>query len=200
MIYEYKGRLNNAGEELVLQFPNPFSFNFIKFSYKDNWYENTDGLGNSLELNQSQEGRVKYNERVSWSSGDYLGSPNGITIHKNYESWADEKIFGNAYEDFDSDGVSNGLEFLIGGSLDIFDEISPPIYEQEAKKFIWEISTSLVVVDCKMIIESSNNLKNWDEIQPDEVVVDSLQKKNRFFLPDDVDRIFLRLRLEKETP
>ena len=200
LIYEYKGRLNNSGEELVLQFPNPFPFNFIKFSYKDNWYYKTDGLGNSLELNQSQAGRVKYNEKGSWSLGDYLGSPNGITIHKNYESWTDEKIFGNAYEDFDSDGLSNGLEFLIGGSLNVFDEITPPIYEQEAKRFIWEISISLVVVDYKMIIESSDNLKNWDEIQPDEVVVDPLQKKNRFFLPDDVDSIFLRLRLEKETP
>ena len=64
----------------------------------------------------------------------------------------------------------NGLEYLIGGNIDKHDQIPLPKIEHEASSISWEISTSLVVSDYRIIAESSDDLKVWNEINPDELI------------------------------
>ena len=200
LIYEYEGRLNNAGEVLSVQFPHPFPFKFINFSFEDEWYQQTDGRGYSLEIFDLGVGATKYNERESWVIGDYLGTPHGISLQQNYETWTDQNLFGNPYEDFDGDGLVNGLEYLIGGNIDKHDQIPLPKIEHDSSSISWEISTSLVVSDYRIIAESSDDLKVWNEINPDELIVDSLKKNYTYRISDSLNRTFLRLRLEKVFP
>ena len=89
---------------------------------------------------------------------------------------------------------------MIGGNIDKHDQIPLPKIEHEASSISWEISTSLVVSDYRIIAESSDDLKVWNEINPDELIFDSLKKNYTYRISDSLNRTFLRLRLEKVFP
>jgi hypothetical protein len=71
----YSGRLNNAGERIVL------SHNLVTtlhdFSYDDEWYPETDGEGPSLVVVDANAPKSQWAVAEGWKSGTQNGSPGG---------------------------------------------------------------------------------------------------------------------------
>lgn len=196
LIDEYAGRLNNGGEELILQLPDPYPFNMVRFSFNDQWYSQTDGEGHSLELRDLTIDPSNYNSRKSWVIGSYLGSPHGIILEETYKMWSDENKVGLPYGDDDGDGLINALEYVLGGGVEGFDQIELPRFDIEMNAMIWEIGTRLAANDYRVIFEYSDDLKQWNELPSDQVKIGSLMRNNVVRLPSISKKAFLRLRLD----
>lgn len=198
LIDQYAGRLSNGGEELALQFPEPYPFKICKFSFNDGWYSQTDGKGYPLELIDLSTDLASYNDRESWGVGSYLGSPHGILLEESYKMWSDAKKTGSPNEDDDGDGLINALEYVLGGNPHEFDRIGSPRYVFEINAMEWEVSTRLAATDYRLIFEFSDDLKQWNELPSGQIVVESLSRKNVIYLPVSSGKKFLRLRIVNE--
>ena len=71
--------LSNGGEEIVLQLPDPFQANILKFTYDDAWYPLTDGSGYSLEIVNPSAPIADWNSPSAWRTGELQGTP-GSTV------------------------------------------------------------------------------------------------------------------------
>ncbi len=199
LIVEYAGRLNNGGEELILQLPEPYPFNMVRFSFNDEWYSQADGEGYSLELKDLTIDPPLYNSRASWVISSYLGSPHGIILEETYEMWSDENKVGPPYVDDDGDGLINALQYVLGGGVKRFNQINLPRFDILSNEMIWEVATRLAVSDYRVVFEYSDDLKQWNELPIDTVKVESLMRNNVIRLPSTSQKAFLRLRLDSSS-
>ena len=199
LIKEYQGKLNNAGEKLVMQLPDPFPFTILNFNYDDKWYPAADGEGYSIVYNNTSGGNSFYNDE-SWSLGSYLGSPNGYVIYESYEEWSTNYNLGSPYQDQDEDGVVNGLEYLIGGNPKTIDDIVLPQYDKESNLIFWEVSKRLVANDFAIKFQSSSDLTNWNNLEVLESQVGPLIEEIKVIQSANSKRLFFRLKLEKLLP
>ncbi len=72
----YSGKLDNGGEPILVQLPEPYDAGILRFRYND-WYPEADGGGHSLNLVDPLAQRDTWGERESWRVGGLLGSPGG---------------------------------------------------------------------------------------------------------------------------
>jgi hypothetical protein len=100
---EYKGKLDNGGEALLLE--DALGEVIAGFEYSDSWYPLTDGQGLSLEIVDAGAAPESWSQPASWRAGQQLGSPG---VH-----------------DFtpESGGLQRIGDFNQDGSLDISDPI-----------------------------------------------------------------------------
>ena len=72
---QYTGRLANNGERIRLE--DAIGRTILDFSYKDSWYDNTDGQGYSLTLkNPLNPNLQSWGDKNAWRSSDIIyGSP-----------------------------------------------------------------------------------------------------------------------------
>ena len=122
--FEYTGRLNNDGEQLLITANGPDPVH--DFTYNDQlpWPTEADGIGLSLILDNPAAG-PPHGKPASWTTSRYLGGspgkaePAGIT----YGAWATlNGIKGESNDDDDRDGISNYWEFLFGSQPDLASE------------------------------------------------------------------------------
>ena len=200
LIYQYEGKLNNAGERIVIQLPDPFPFKIINFSFQDQWFEETDGRGYSLVLNNREAEQIDYGSRESWTLGSYLGSPNGRSIHESYADWSANHDNQGPLVDHDGDGLINGFEYVLGEDSKAVNQIMSPQYDREKNMFYWDISRRLVANDYSVILESSDNLVNWERLSVFESTIGPLSEMVRIVQPSNLIKEFYRLRLDKKVP
>jgi VCBS repeat-containing protein len=74
---EFSGSLNNAGEEIDLELPEPYEHDIQSFTYDDAWYPTTDGDGPSIVVvDPSAADLDAWNNSSAWRvSGAPFGSP-----------------------------------------------------------------------------------------------------------------------------
>lgn len=74
---QYQGRLDNAGERLVLQ--DATGKDILNFKYKDGWYKTTDGQGRSLEVTQPEvSDPALHSEKTTWQASSLRGGTPGF--------------------------------------------------------------------------------------------------------------------------
>ena len=119
--FEYTGRLNNDGEQLLITANGPDPVH--DFTYNDQlpWPTEADGNGSSLILSNPAAG-PPHGKPASWTTSRHLGGspgkaePAGLT----YTAWAASNgIKGKPNDDDDRDGLSNFWEFLFGSRPDL---------------------------------------------------------------------------------
>ena len=119
--FEYTGRFNNDGEQLLITGDGRKPIH--DFTYNDQlpWPTEADGAGSSLILVNPADG-PPHGEPASWTTSRYLGGspgkaePAGLT----YTAWAASNgIKGKPNDDDDRDGLSNYWEFLFGSRPDL---------------------------------------------------------------------------------
>jgi len=125
VVGEFTGNLDNGGEQL--QIIDAVGENILEFSYRDDWYPQTDGAGYSLVLLDPAATPVTdFDEAISWGiSADLGGDPGASspTTSMTYEIWKNQ-IFTDAElldpavtgddSDADGDGLSTVLEYALG--------------------------------------------------------------------------------------
>ena len=76
----YDAKLDNGGERIVLQLPEPYEAAILSFDYDDSWYPSTDGGGHSLEIANPQGAIESWSDPESWvASADIGGTPAEIS-------------------------------------------------------------------------------------------------------------------------
>ena len=107
---EYSGKLDNGGERIRIELAS-ISAGVLDFEYDDEWYPETDGLGSSLIIVDSNAPIMSWGINDSWS----IFTPE---INDAYGKWAVDQ-FGEEFlaqtgimDDPDQDGISNLLEYI----------------------------------------------------------------------------------------
>ena len=165
---EYTGKLDNGGERIRIELAS-ISAGVHDFEYDDEWYPETDGLGSSLIIVDSNAPIMSWGINDSWS----IFTPE---INDAYGKWAVDQ-FGEEFlaqtgimDDPDQDGISNLLEYIF--ALDPLNQdpknLLPQVTRDDKNIFLtYTILKSLD--DYKVRVQVSNDLSNW-RYAPDEVV------------------------------
>ncbi len=199
LVDQYEGRLNNGGESLILQLPDPYPFMMYRLVYKDDWYKKTDGEGFALEWIHSSSNEIEYNSRDAWGFSDWLGSPHGVVLAESYEMWSERHNAGAPDADDDGDGLNNAMEYVLGKSSIEFNQMDAPQYDSGKSQVVWAVETRLIANEYSLVLESSDDLNRWDELTMDNVIVSPLMIRREIRLPKSIKRRFLRMRVVKKN-
>ena len=119
--FEYTGRFNNDGEQLLITGDGQKPIHDFTYNDQFPWPTEADGNGLSLILSNPAAG-PPHSEPASWTTSRHLGGspgkaePAGLT----YTAWAASNgIKGKPNDDGDGDGLSNYWEFLFGSRPDL---------------------------------------------------------------------------------
>ena len=119
--FEYTGRFNNDGEQLIITGDGQKPIHDFIYNDQLPWPTEADGNGLSLILSNPAAG-PPHSEPASWTTSHHLGGspgkaePAGLT----YTAWAASNgIKGKPNDDDDRDGLSNYWEFLFGSRPDL---------------------------------------------------------------------------------
>ena len=153
-----------------------------------------------MVLNNREAEQIDYSSRDSWTLGSYLGSPNGRSIHESYADWSANHDNQGPLVDHDGDGLINGFEYVLGEDSKAVNQIMSPQYDREKNMFYWDISRRLVANDYSVILESSDNLVNWERLSVFESTIGPLSEMVRIVQPSNLIKEFYRLRLDKKVP
>ncbi len=100
---QYDGNLEDHGENLILQLPDPYDSAILRFDYDNIWYPGTDHGGYALEIRNTAALPATWDDPTAWQAGTVLnGSPgradNGtisldhITISGNLDAPAESDV------------------------------------------------------------------------------------------------------------
>ena len=197
---EYTGKLDNGGELLLLELPEPYDVAILRFSYNDNWFAETDGIGEPLQIIDPLQGPRSYQDRSSWMRGVMLGSPGDIIISDSYEQWASREGIDSAVADADGDGLENVLEYAFATNPRVPGSLPSPqgINRSDASGLMtWEIESDIRRGGVRVIFEYSDDLSAWQEV-PSDSLVGALDLTYSIKLPLSGGRKFLRARVVLE--
>jgi hypothetical protein len=117
---QYSGKLDNDGEDIVLQLAEPFEAAIMRFEYNDSWYQDSDGSGYSLEILDSAAPRGAWDTAENWRASIILGgtpaktSPPVITSPESAISTLNDSFFyqvraTNIPSSYSASGLPSGL-------------------------------------------------------------------------------------------
>ena len=98
-----------------------------------------------------------------------------------YATWASTNApSGTAADDFDGDGVSNAVEFVLGGSLGVNDLSRLPVASTSGNDMLFTFYRAQSSIDPKtsLNIEVSANLTNWNAASSPYAVPDGAAANN----------------------
>ncbi len=98
-----------------------------------------------------------------------------------YATWASTHApSGTAADDFDGDGVSNAVEFVLGGSLGVNDLSRLPVASTRGNDLLFTFYRAQSSIDAKtsLNIEVSTNLTNWNAASSPYAVPDGAAANN----------------------
>jgi fibronectin-binding autotransporter adhesin len=98
-----------------------------------------------------------------------------------YATWASTNApSGTAADDFDGDGVSNAVEFVLGGSLGVNDLSRLPVASTSGNDMLFTFYRAQSSIDAKtsLNIEVSTNLTNWNAASSPYAVPDGAAANN----------------------
>ena len=132
----YGAKLDNGGERIILQLPEPYEAAILSFEYDDTWYPSTDGGGHSLEIANPQGAIDSWSDAESWvASADPGGTPAEIsppviispTVASTTlgDSFDYQIVASNNPQSFGATGLPAGLAFnvdtgTISGASQVF--------------------------------------------------------------------------------
>jgi hypothetical protein len=180
--FEYTGRLNNDGEQLLITANGRAPIH--DFTYNDQlpWPAEADGIGSSLILANPDAGSP-HGKPTSWTTSRHLGGspgaaePAGIT----YGAWAASNgIQGKPNDDDDDDGLSNYWEFLFGSQPDLASDA--PVFgltiqsidvDGEVDDYLFLTFRKNLRADASLTVEVSSDLITWS---PDHAMIEPVSK------------------------
>ena len=118
----YSGKLNNAGEGVLLQLPEPYDAGVLRFDYND-WFPETDGGGHSLRLINPLARRDSWSDQDSWAIGAVGGSPGGDLV---MDTGSDQAIVLPATTSISATLTEAGSEVPLAGLTLTWRQVSGP--------------------------------------------------------------------------
>jgi hypothetical protein len=103
------------------------------------------------------------------SVGPFTLNSSGYLISPGYTTWASINApSGSASDDFDGDGVANGLEYVIGGTKLSNDLSKLPQVSESGADFVFSFERSQASIDgtTTLVIEVGTDLVEWPHQYP----------------------------------
>ncbi|MDB6154394.1 MAG: hypothetical protein JWL90_2847 [Chthoniobacteraceae bacterium] len=203
---QYSGSLNNGGEKITLLNASSVALRTLNYSPLAPWPAEADGEGVSLVLrnpSSNPDPDISTNWRVSGASGGNPGTSDTLV----YAAWKTLNAVTVDNADTDKDGLTNSMEYILGGSLTAQDSMRlprigtatfvlgglPGIYTT------FTFTRRLVADDVTYVVESTSDFVSWTI---DAAVLASVRTNSdatetvvyRSVQPFDGGKQFLRLR------
>jgi fibronectin-binding autotransporter adhesin len=109
-----------------------------------------------------------------------------------YSTWADDHAGGGtAGEDFDKDGVSNGIEYFLGETGSTF-TANPGVV---AGKVTWPNGGNIghTAYGTEFVVQTSSNLSTWTNVTAGDSNLNNTSGSVQYTLPTGAGKIFVRL-------
>ncbi|MDC0201122.1 lamin tail domain-containing protein [Verrucomicrobia bacterium] len=171
IVGEFKGNLNNDGEQIIITDTKGVNIIDIPFNDGDEWPASADGEGYSLvKINPL---RNYANPAPStWRSSASLGGNPGFSDALNLAEWSALNNVSDPLIDSDNDGLSALSEYAIGtdpNAVSASDSISARIGELEIEGvtddyLIIDVKRRIGADDVRFGLQLSNNLTKWDNL------------------------------------
>lgn len=173
---QYSGNLDNGGESL--QILDEVGENILEFSYRDDWYPQTDGSGYSLVLlDPATTAVTDFDLAVSWGVSPTLGGDPGTTSSSTsltYEFWknqifsqaevADPLVTG-AEVDLDEDSMGILFEYAFGSNPRSADSTRGYAVTVQAVEGVdYQVMTfrrQQSAIDLIYVVEAGDDLIGW---------------------------------------
>lgn len=170
----YAGSLNGSGERIELS--DAVGEVIVDFSFKDGWYPATDGLGRSL-VARNPRGTASggFGEAEEWAiSLEPFGSPGevGTGFAQSYYGWdnlhftsleRDDLLIAGPNADPDRDGMSNFLEYALGGNPRVKDRAGIVFAWMDGKAGV-RFRRPLNAIDLEYVLMSGDGLASWSPV------------------------------------
>ena len=117
----YKGHMNNAGERMVLYAANGSIIRDFTFDDLPPWPA-ADGNGFSLIRTAPNGNLLDDQPATAWRASVYPGGSAGDDDLHQFSRWKALHAITDGAGDPDGDGLSNVLEYCLGGSLETMDQ------------------------------------------------------------------------------
>ena len=182
--FEYTGRFNNDGEQLLITGDGQKPIH--DFTYNDQlpWPTEADGAGSSLILVNPADG-PPHGEPASWTTSRHLGGSPGKAEQAGltYTAWAASNVIkGKPNDDDDRDGLSNYWEFLFGSRPDLASDA--PVFgltvqsidvDGVVNDYLFLTFRKNLSANASLTVEVSSDLITWS---PDPASIKPVSKTN----------------------
>ncbi len=177
IVGEFTGNLSNGGEQL--QIIDGVGENVLEFTYRDDWYPQTDGDGYSLVLlDPANTAVTDFDEAVNWGVSQTTGGdPGAVSVGTSltYEFWknqeftaaerADAAMTGEDI-DLDQDSMGTLFEYAFGFEPRVAEQtpgygvsrLAVEDVEYQAMTYRRQKSS----IDLVYVVEASDDLSSWE--------------------------------------
>ena len=123
----YKGNLNNAGETVAIFTPGDGTLRSFAYTDLAPWPSEADGAGYSLVRKLPNGNLAADGDAGNWRKSVTVGGNPGTTDAPLFTGWKTANSVTDNNADTDGDGLSNTLEYALGGSNTTMDAAKTPV-------------------------------------------------------------------------
>jgi hypothetical protein len=157
----FPNSLDNSGEQLVLRRANGTVLHNFTYLTTPPWPVEADGDGYSLVL-VDPYAAPSHSDPLSWRASAVAGGSPGLADTESYASW--KALNGNLpdADDTDGDGITNHLEYFLGGNPGIAEQDLAPLVSIESNgAFLMSITRRVAAENASVLPQSSAHLSTW---------------------------------------
>jgi hypothetical protein len=157
----FSNSLDNSGEQLILRRANGNILHSFTYLTAPPWPVEADGDGYSLVL-VNPSAAPNHSDPMSWRASAVAGGSPGAADTESYASWkaANGNLPDN--EDTDGDGISNRLEYFLGGNPGIAEpDLAPLVAIDPDGSFQMSVTRRVSAENASVVPQSSGNLSTW---------------------------------------
>jgi len=158
----FPANLDNGGARITLRRPDQVTVQTFEYKDEEPWPLAADGDGYSLVLVDPLSA-PDHSDPMSWRASVAVSGSPGQSDTQSYAAW--KAANGNLPDDEDSDGdgLSNRMEYFLGGNPAVAEPELVPTFEiEEGGSFLMFVTRRVGAEGAAVLPQTSTDLGDWD--------------------------------------